>query len=77
MTGRDTVTFGLVIAAVIIVPGVANAILGGVGYPALGSAVWALGYGGGAILIWYYWIRPLGITAPEGASAEPEDRRQE
>jgi hypothetical protein len=77
MTRRETVTFGLVIAAVIIVPGVANAVLGDIGYPALGSTVWAVGYGGGAVLIWYYWIRPLGITAPDGAAVDPDDRRQE
>lgn len=74
MSDSNPLVLGLTVAAVIIVPGLANAFLGTLGYPTVGSAVWALGYGLGIVFIWYEWIRPLDITAPEGVSTtEGED----
>ena len=73
MNRDDTLVLGLTIAAVVIVPGLANGFLSGAGYPLVGSAVWALGYGLGVIFIWYEWIRPLDITGPKGSGLD-EDR---
>jgi len=71
---NDTLVLGLTIAAVVIVPGLANGFLSRAGYPWVGSAVWALGYGLGVVYIWYQWIRPLEITGPEGVGGADEDR---
>ena len=65
------------IAAVIIVPGLANGFLSMWGYPWVGSAVWALGYGLGVVAIWYQWIRPLDITGPQGVGFEDEESSEE
>ncbi|WP_254271770.1 hypothetical protein [Haloarcula marina] len=73
MDRTDTVVLGLTIAAVVIVPGLANSFLSQYGYPWVGSAVWALGYGVGVVYIWYQWIRPLDISAPEGVGRAPDD----
>jgi hypothetical protein len=74
---NDTFALGLTIAAVVIVPGLANGFLSGAGYPLAGSAVWALGYGLGVIFIWYVWIRPLDITGPEGVGLDDEEAPEE
>lgn len=65
MSRRSKVAFGLTLAAVVILPGLANAFLASQGYDHLGSLVWAFGYGTGAVMIWFLWIRPLDIHAPE------------
>ncbi|MFC6864624.1 hypothetical protein ACFQGE_14295 [Halomicroarcula sp. GCM10025817] len=72
MNGARAFVVGLTIAAVVVVPGLANWFLGAVGYPTVGSAVWVLGYGLGVLFIWYEWIRPLDITAPEGVSTDED-----
>lgn len=72
MNRNDTLIFGLTCAAVVIVPGLANGFLSGAGYPLIGSAIWALGYGLGAVFIWYEWIRPLEITGPQGVGLDDE-----
>ena len=72
MNRNDTIALGLTAAAVIIVPGLANGFLSQRGYPWVGSAVWATGYGLGVVLIWYEWIRPLDITGPEGVRQDEE-----
>jgi len=74
---NDTLVLGLTIAAVVIVPGLANGFLSGAGYPWVGSAVWALGYGLGVVLIWYEWIRPLDITGPQGTGLDDEESAEE
>ncbi|MFC6975729.1 hypothetical protein ACFQL1_15380 [Halomicroarcula sp. GCM10025709] len=70
---NESIALGATIAAVIIVPGLANGFLSTLGYPAVGSLVWALGYGLGVVLIWYEWIRPLDITGPEGVGLSEEE----
>ncbi|WP_262178276.1 hypothetical protein [Haloarcula laminariae] len=72
MNRNDTIVLGLTVAAVVIVPGLANGFLSQMGYPWVGSAVWAMGYGLGVVLIWYEWIRPLDITGPEGVGHEDD-----
>ena len=73
MNRNDTLVLGLTIAAVVIIPGLANGFLSQYGYPLAGSAVWALGYGLGVVYIWYEWIRPLDITGPEGVGFEDDE----
>lgn len=63
---RNKIAFGLAVATVVIVPGLAKYVLTAVGYGLVGTAVWAIGYGGGALAIWYLWIRPLELTGSAG-----------
>ncbi len=73
MNRNEIIVLGLTVAAVVIVPGLANGLLSQWGYPWVGSAVWAMGYGLGVVFIWYEWIRPLDITGPEGVGYEDDD----
>jgi len=72
MGRRDKIAFGLTLVAVIVIPGLANAALSQLGYGTLGSVVWAVGYGTGALFIWYAYVRPLDIRAPESVETEEE-----
>lgn len=72
MSRREKLALGLTLATVVIVPGLANAALSSMGYGVLGSLVWAFGYGSGAIFVWYVYIRPLDISAPEGVEIDEE-----
>lgn len=53
-----------VVAAGIVVPGVANYWLASTGNPTLGTAVWVGGYGLMVLVVWYGWIRPLDLSGP-------------
>lgn len=77
VSDSNPLVLGLTIAAVIIVPGLANGFLSSLGYPLVGSAVWALGYGVGVVYIWYTWIRPLDISAPEGVGGTDDEETTE
>jgi len=77
MNRNDTIALGLTIAAVVIVAGLANGFLSNMGYPWVGSAIWATGYGLGVVLIWYEWIRPLDITGPKGVSLDDDESPDE
>ncbi|WP_135304475.1 hypothetical protein [Haloarcula amylovorans] len=77
MNRNDTIALAGTIAAIVIVPGLANGFLSQLGYPWVGSAVWALGYGLGVLFIWYQWIRPLNIHAPEGVGRADGDESAE
>jgi len=77
MNRNGTLILGVTIAAVVVVPGLANGLLSQNGYPLVGSAIWALGYGLGVVFIWYEWIRPLDITGPEGVRSEDEESAEE
>lgn len=72
MGRRDKIALGLTLVAVIVIPGLANAALAQIGYESVGSAVWAVGYGSGALFIWYVYVRPLNIRAPESLETEEE-----
>jgi fatty acid desaturase len=72
VNNRDTVILVLTVLAAIILPGLANWGFSTLGYPWVGSAVWALGYGLGVVFIWYEWVRPLDITGPEGVSGSED-----
>lgn len=72
MARRERLAFGLALATVVVVPGLAAAALTSLGRETLGSVAWALGYGSGAVLVWYLWLRPLDLTGPDVA-AEGDD----
>lgn len=69
---RDKLALGLTLVAVIVIPGLTNATLSSMGYGTLGSIVWAVGFGSGALIVWYIYIRPLDIRAPEGVEMDDE-----
>lgn len=70
MGRRDKIALGLTLVAVIVIPGLANAALSRVGYGTLGSIVWAVGYGSGALFVWYVYVRPLDVRAPESIETD-------
>ncbi|MFC7075834.1 hypothetical protein [Haloarcula halophila] len=70
---NDSIALGVAIAAVVVVPGLANGFLNALGFPTVGSLVWALGYGLGVVFVWSEWIRPLDITGPEGVSLSEDE----
>lgn len=72
VNSQDAVVLALTVVLVVVIPGLANWGFSTLGYPWVGSAVWALGYGAGVVFIWYEWIRPIDITGPEGVSQSEE-----
>ncbi|MXR20217.1 hypothetical protein [Halobacterium bonnevillei] len=66
----ERVVLGLLIAAGIVLPGVANYALNAAGAPTVGSIVWAVGYASMVLVVWFGWIRPLDLTGP-GGGTEP------
>lgn len=66
----ERVVLGLLIAAGIVLPGVANYALNAAGAPTAGSVVWAVGYASMVLVVWFGWIRPLDLTGP-GGGTEP------
>jgi len=60
----------LVIAAGILLPGVANYYLAEANLYTLGKLVWVTGYGTMVFVVWYGWIRPLDLGAG-GDGTEP------
>lgn len=69
----DKAAFVLALASGIVIPGVltyyASVFLG---QPILGQIIWAVGYVGMVLVIWYYWLRPLDFVGPERDSEEAE-----
>lgn len=72
MGRRDKIALGVTLLAVVVIPGVANALLSQAGYGTVGSAVWAVGYGSGAVFVWYVYIRPLDLRAPDGVETDED-----
>jgi hypothetical protein len=62
------VALGLVVAAGVVLPGVANYFLHQAGFETAGAVVWAVGYASMALVVWYGWIRPLDLTGPDGGT---------
>lgn len=71
MSNREKLAFGLAVAAVVIVPGLASWVIHSLGHSTLGTITWMIGYGSGIIAMWYIWIRPLDLRPPSGRP--PED----
>ena len=65
---ESRVKLALLLAAGVVLPGVADYALKQAGAPSLGAAVWAMGYTAMVIVVWYNWIRPLDITGPDGGT---------
>ncbi|MFB6189911.1 MAG: hypothetical protein ABEI57_08505 [Halapricum sp.] len=63
---------GLLVAAIVLLPGMAKYVLTQQGYGTVGSMVWVGGYGLGVVLLWELWLRPLDITGPTDPS-RPEE----
>jgi hypothetical protein len=61
---RRQVALLLVVISGVVGSGAGVWVLTRVGYPRLGTIVFALGYGGVTLLVYYYWIRPLEFAAP-------------
>lgn len=60
--------FALVLSGGVVLPGLGNYALKSATFPysnALGSMVWAVGYVGAILFIWYVWLRPLDLIGPE------------
>ena len=60
----EKLAFGAVLAAGVVLPGLAKYFLTSAGYATLGSLAWAFGFGTMVIVVWYVWLRPLDITGP-------------
>jgi len=67
MDRSNLATGGLAIAAIVLVPGLAKYALTVAGYNVVGDIVWIVGYGVGALVLWFLWIRPLDLTGPRGS----------
>lgn len=74
MSNREKLAFGLVLAAIVVVPGLATAVINSLGYSTLGSITWVIGYGSGVFAIWFVWLRPLDLRGPSGGSVEDAER---
>lgn len=59
----ERVLLGLVLAVGVVVPGGADYALSALGFDTIGMVVWAVGYLGMVLFIWYRWIRPLDFGA--------------
>jgi len=66
MGRAEKIRFGLALALGVVVPGLGKYALTSVGYPAVGSAVWATGYLTAVLAIWYVWIRPIDFDGAGG-----------
>jgi hypothetical protein len=67
IVSRRVLSLVAVLAVGVVGSGLARYTLGTLGYEALGSAVYVVGYATMVVVVWYGWIRPLDITGPAGA----------
>jgi hypothetical protein len=58
----------VLLAVGVAVSGVADFALVRAGYPGWGAYVWAVGYAGTVLLLFFLYLRPLELTGPEGRS---------
>ncbi|GAA0476978.1 hypothetical protein MUK72_01600 [Halococcus dombrowskii] len=63
MSIDERVLFAIVLAIGVVLPGGANYALSSLGFETAGTAVWAFGYLGVALFVWYRWVRPLDFGA--------------
>lgn len=66
LLSRRVLSLVAVVAVGVVGSGLARYTLGTLGYEALGSAVYVVGYATMVAVVWYGWIRPLDITGPAG-----------
>ena len=72
MDRSQLVTGGLLLVAIVLIPGIAKYALTQVGYATVGTAIWYGGYGMGVLLVWGLWLRPLDITGPNDSGRPRE-----
>ncbi|QSG09830.1 hypothetical protein [Halapricum desulfuricans] len=72
MDRSQLVTGGLLLVAIVLVPGLAKYALTQIGYGTLGTVIWYGGYGAGVLLVWALWLRPLDIVGPNDPSRPGE-----
>ena len=68
MTIDERLLFGLVVAAGVVVPGMADYALSSLGFDTIGMLVWGVGYLAMALFVWYRWIRPIDFGARSDGS---------
>lgn len=56
---RKRLAFVAILVGGVVGFGLADYVLVRAGYPMAGAIVWAVGYAGTVLLLWYGWIRPL------------------
>jgi hypothetical protein len=66
MTLDERVLLGVVLAAGVVVPGIADFALSNAGFDTAGTVAWAVGYLSMALVVWYRWLRPLDFSGPAG-----------
>jgi hypothetical protein len=74
MSHREKLAFGIALAAVVIVPGLASAMIHSLGFSTLGTVTWMIGYGSGVVAIWFIWIRPLDLRPSTSRPRRESDR---
>lgn len=62
------------VALFLVVPALLDRLLITLGYELLGMAVWIVGYIGGALVVWYLWLRKIDFT---GESTQPPLEEEE
>ncbi|GGL71600.1 hypothetical protein [Halocalculus aciditolerans] len=60
----------LAVAGFVVVPALLNGFFGTLGYSTLGTATWILGYIGGAVFVWYYWLRHIDFLGSHAHDTE-------
>lgn len=60
----------VVLAAGVALSGIADFALTQAGYAGLGAYVWATGYAGTILLLFFLYVRPLELTGPDGERAD-------
>lgn len=62
----------LVVAFAVVLPGIVDGYLSQAGFGVLGAAVWVVSYLGGALVVWYYVLRPMELVGESDHSPPPE-----
>jgi hypothetical protein len=63
----------VVLAAGIALSGIADFALTQAGYTGLGAYVWATGYAGTILLMFFLYLRPIDLQGPDGEGEERAD----
>lgn len=58
----DRLTLAAVLFAGVVTPGVSSYLLTQAGADTLSKVVWATGYSGMVLFVWYHWIRPMNLV---------------
>jgi len=64
----ERVKLGAVLAAGVVLPGIANYLLYQAGLETVSKVAWYGGYATMVVVVWYNWIRPLDLTGASGGT---------